>query len=119
MKIFYLLYFVLFLIITNSIAAIIQPLIPPAQAQFSPQQACLLPLEQMRREHGDLLKQAHHAAAEQHIVPAYQLGFCLDCHVTRNSQGKFPTADSNAHFCQSCHIFVGTKTTCFSCHPAQ
>jgi len=117
MKKINLLYFVLCVIITNSLADVFQTV--PSSRAFSPQQACLLPLEQMRRDHGDLLKQAHHAAAEQHIAPAYQLGACLDCHISKDSQGKFLTADSNTHFCQSCHVFVGTKITCFSCHPAQ
>lgn len=119
MKKTYLLYFSLFLIISNTLAEIIQPILPPARAQFSPQQACLLPHEQIRREHGTLLKQAHDVASLQHRAPNYHLGDCLDCHIYKNAAGKFPEIDSSAHFCQSCHLFVGTKIACFSCHPAQ
>lgn len=119
MKKTYLLYFSLFLIIVNSVAEIIQPILPPAKARFSPQQACLLPHEQIRREHGGLLKQSHDVATLQHGVPNYHLGDCLDCHIYKNAEGKFPAADSSAHFCQSCHLFVGTKIACFNCHPAQ
>jgi len=115
----YLLYFLMLLIIFNSIAALLQAELPPARAQFSPQQACLLPLAQIRREHGDLLKQSHYAAAVEHRAPTYYLEQCLDCHVIPNPQGKLPVVDSSAHFCQNCHIFVGTKITCFSCHAAQ
>lgn len=119
MKKTYLLYFSLFLIIANSLAAVIQTVLLPAQAQFSPQQACLLPLEQIRREHGDLLKQSHDAATLQHLAPSYHLGDCLDCHISKNAQGKFLAGNSSVHFCQRCHVFVGTRISCFNCHPAQ
>lgn len=119
MKKTYLLYFLLLFIMANSFAELMQPVLAPAHPPSSAQQHCLLPSDQMRREHGDLLKQAHDAATLQHTPPKYHLGDCLDCHIYKNTAGKFPAIDSNAHFCQACHLFVGTKIACFSCHPAQ
>lgn len=115
----YLLYSLLLLAISNSLAHLIKPELARARTQFSTQQACVLPLESIRREHGDLLKQAHQAATVEHTAPAYQLGLCLDCHVVPNPPNKRPIVDSSTHFCQSCHVFVGIKIACFSCHLAQ
>lgn len=103
-------------LISLTVLAVVKPELPAARAQFSAQQPCLLPVEIIRREHGSLLKQAHYAATVQQTTPHYYLVQCIACHVTPNSQGESPAPTSATHFCQSCHVFVGTTIECFSCH---
>ena len=47
----------------------------------------------------------------------HSLKNCIDCHITPNAQGQYARyANSEEHFCASCHSYAAVKIDCFQCH---
>ncbi len=80
---------------------------------------CLLPAEQMRRAHMDLLLHERRVAVREGIRnPQASLERCVTCHATHDAAGISLSANDPRHFCRACHDQVAVRVDCFSCHRA-
>jgi len=90
---------------------------PKAKQAANEQTQCVEPVDVMRRMHGSYLK--HHRDKTMHLgirTKQYSLVQCINCHVTENEQGEYPSIQSRNHFCNSCHEYAAVKLDCFQCH---
>lgn len=86
-------------------------------------ESCLLPSEQMRREHPDLLKHDRiqtlrigvRAKADGTMLDG-SLKQCVNCHAVKDESNKFVRIDNDQHFCVSCHKYAAVSIDCFQCH---
>lgn len=84
---------------------------------------CILPADQMRRTHPDLLGHQRTLTVHegQRGMPA-SLSGCVDCHAPRatttasSSAGTATAVNSPGGFCDSCHAYAAVKLDCFECH---
>lgn len=93
---------------------------PKAKENFSTEQACVEPIEVIRRNHGHFLK--HHRDDTMHHgirTPQHSLVACINCHVVPNSAGHYPTLEGTDHFCRNCHAYAAVTIDCFQCHASQ
>jgi hypothetical protein len=96
------------------------PTPPKAKTSVSATQACVEPLEVMRRAHGQFLKHHRKEAVHEGIrTKQHSLVGCIDCHVTPNAAGQYPTQEGNEHFCRSCHSYAAVTVDCFQCHASK
>lgn len=80
-------------------------------------ESCVRPVEEMRRDHMDLLKHKRDDTMHRGIrTTDASLAGCIDCHADRNESGEFVPVDAEGQFCQSCHADVAAKPDCFGCH---
>lgn len=88
------------------------PKIPAAKGAH-----CVRPREWMRKNHMTLLMQLRYAAVHEGIRHGREsLPGCMNCHVSRLANGKYPSVRSRKFFCNACHSYVGVRIDCFSCH---
>ena len=75
----------------------------------------------MRRQHGLLLKHYRHDTIRRGMrAQHYSLVACIDCHVTADESGNYPTVHHGSeHFCRSCHTYAAVNIDCFQCHTSQ
>ena len=89
--------------------------IPKAQRRFSEEQACVEPIEEMRANHMEyILDQRDVTVYEGIRTRQYSLVECINCHVSDAPDA--PRADSEKHFCNSCHTYTSVSIDCFQCH---
>jgi hypothetical protein len=91
---------------------------------------CILPADQMRRAHPDMLR--HQRTLTVHEgrrgMPA-SLSGCVDCHAphaataasgsapdTAGTATVLAAVNSPGGFCDSCHAYAAVKLDCFECH---
>jgi hypothetical protein len=78
---------------------------------------CVLPPEQMRRQHMDLLKHQRKVTVHEGVRGgpggAASLVGCIDCHASRSNDSVL---GSSQNFCQGCHSYAAVKLDCFECH---
>ncbi len=84
---------------------------------------CVLPSDEMRRMHPDLLKHdrilTHREGvrAQSDGKPlAGSLKGCINCHAIKDDNGQFVRIDNKQHFCVSCHQYAAVTIDCFQCH---
>ena len=78
---------------------------------------CIRDTEWMRRHHMQLLMHTRDAVVYDGIRdPDETLPGCMNCHLTRLADGSYPTVSSPQFVCNSCHLYAGVETDCFSCH---
>ena len=85
--------------------------------------SCVEPTSLMRRKHFELIKHQRDITVHQGIRKTkYSLSGCVDCHVAKDSHGKYiPVNGVNPEtgekqFCAGCHEYAGVELPCFSCH---
>jgi len=89
--------------------------IPEAQRRFSEEQGCVEPTEEMRTNHMEYILDQRDATMHEGIrTTQYSLNECINCHVSDAPDA--PRADSEKHFCNSCHTFASVSIDCFQCH---
>lgn len=89
--------------------------IPEAQRRFSAEQGCVEPTEEMRKNHMEYILDQRDATVHEGIrTRQYSLNECIDCHVSDAPDA--PRADSEKHFCNSCHTYASVSIDCFQCH---
>lgn len=94
--------------------------IPKAKEPVSDTQQCVEPLDIIRSTHGKLLKRQRDDTMRRGIrTERYSFVGCIDCHVTPNETGKYPSVDTPEHFCNSCHTYAAVHVDCFDCHAAK
>ncbi len=109
------------LLLSVAVNAIETPNPPKANKQFSTEQACVEPIEIMRRYHGNFLK--HHRNDTMHRgvrTTQHSLIECINCHVTADDDGNYPNIkEGSEHFCRSCHNYAAVTIDCFECHASK
>ena len=84
----------------------------PAQAE-----ACVEPVDVMRREHMNfLLHQRDATVLEGERGSKYSLTGCMDCHnpsADAETATRYPDPE---HFCAGCHLYASVRIDCFECH---
>ncbi len=80
--------------------------------------SCVLPGDQMRREHMKILKHRRDKTMYQGIRGGKRsLSACLSCHMVKDEKtGKPLTVASPKHFCRVCHDYAAVKVDCWECH---
>jgi hypothetical protein len=80
---------------------------------------CVAPVEEMRRNHMEMLKHQRDRSLRQGIrgEPA-SLNACIECHASKTSGSVLGAneAGTGSNFCESCHSYVAVKLDCFECH---
>ncbi len=109
------------LLLSVAVNAVETPNPPKANKQFSTEQACVEPIEIMRRYHGNFLK--HHRNDTVHSgvrTTQHSLIECINCHVTADDNGNYPDIKKDSeHFCRSCHNYAAVTIDCFECHASK
>ncbi len=78
---------------------------------------CVLPADQMRRQHMQILKHRRDETMYQGIRGGKRsLRACLNCHAVKGEDGKPVTIKSEKHFCRICHDYAAVKVDCWDCH---
>jgi hypothetical protein len=97
------------------------PELPKANKSFSSDQACVEPIDIIRRNHGDFLKHHRNKTMHQGIrTKQHSLVQCINCHVTSDEPGNYPSIhEGKEHFCRSCHVYAAVSIDCFQCHSSQ
>jgi len=91
------------------------PVIPMAQRRFSAEQGCVAPTAEMRVNHMEYILEQRDATVHEGIrTRQYSLQECISCHVSDAEDA--PRADSEEHFCNSCHVYAAVSIDCFQCH---
>ncbi|EDN71421.1 electron transport protein DsrJ [Beggiatoa sp. PS] len=93
---------------------------PKAKQNVSDTQKCVEPIEEIRSDHGHILK--HHRDETMHKgvrTKKHSLVGCIDCHVTTDQNGNYPSITSQEHFCRSCHTYAAVSIDCFQCHASK
>jgi hypothetical protein len=83
---------------------------------------CVLPREEIRKVHPDMLKHDRintmrkgiRSKADGTLLDG-SLKACINCHAIKKDD-KYLRIDNENHFCQSCHIYAGVSFDCFQCH---
>ena len=89
--------------------------IPEAQRRFSEEQGCVEPTAVMRSNHMEFILDQRDATMHEGIrTTQYSLNECINCHVSDAPDA--PRADSEKHFCNSCHTYASVSIDCFQCH---
>ena len=79
--------------------------------------ACIAPLDEMRRTHMSMLMQKRDKTVHEGIrTKTASLTECINCHATPDKNGEIARIDSSEHFCASCHIAASVTIDCFECH---
>ncbi len=77
---------------------------------------CIAPVEQMRRNHPDMLRHQRDRTVHEGIRGARaSLNACIRCHASRVNGSVLGTGEN---FCQGCHQYVAVRLDCFECHQA-
>lgn len=88
------------------------PAIPPAKGAH-----CVRPTQWMIKNHMKLLMRVRYEAVHEGIRHKDEsLTGCMNCHVSRLADGKYPSVTSKKFFCNACHEYAGVHIDCFSCH---
>ncbi len=75
--------------------------------------ACVAPVEDMRRNHMQMLLHQRDRTVHQGLrEPRFSLKGCVECHASRQT-GSVVGMEG---FCSSCHTFTSVKIDCFECH---
>ncbi len=80
--------------------------------------SCVLPGDQMRREHMKILMHRRDQTVYQGIRGGKaSFSACLTCHMVKDEKtGKPVTVASPKHFCRVCHDYAAVKVDCWECH---
>lgn len=89
------------------------PEIPKAKAGTQ----CVEDPKLMRTNHYDFMLHQRGETMHKGIRTAkHSLKGCIDCHVTKDDKGEYPSISSEKHFCSSCHTYAAVSVDCFQCH---
>lgn len=88
------------------------PTVPEAQGE-----ECVRPVEEMRRDHPDILAEGKREAVREGIRRDDQsLRACIECHVAPTEDRVSRGAEDDGHFCVNCHEYTAVSIDCFQCH---
>ena len=74
---------------------------------------CVAPVEEMRKNHMEMLKHTRDRTLRQGIRgEKASLNGCIDCHASKATG----TVLGKEGFCQECHSYAAVKLDCWDCH---
>ena len=79
--------------------------------------ACVEPLDVIRRDHMDFLN--HHRDQTTYLgirTKQHSLKNCIECHATKDDEGHWVSVSAPGQFCESCHSYAAVSMDCFQCH---
>ncbi|MCU7959549.1 MAG: hypothetical protein KZQ58_06030 [gamma proteobacterium symbiont of Bathyaustriella thionipta] len=80
-------------------------------------EACVEPTEFMRRNHMELILHQRNLTVHEGIrIKDDSLANCVDCHASRDAQGKAIAVNEEGQFCERCHEQAAVHLDCFQCH---
>jgi len=89
----------------------------PEPAKPAGAEACVEPVEVMRREHMNfLLHQRDETVLDGERGSKYSLVGCMDCHNPSDSAETAVRYPDPEHFCAGCHLYASVRIDCFECH---
>lgn len=89
----------------------------PQPAKPADADACVEPVDIMRREHMNfLLHQRDATVLDGERGNRYSLTGCLDCHNPSSSAETAVRYPDPEHFCAGCHLYASVRIDCFECH---
>ncbi|MCK5696686.1 MAG: hypothetical protein KAI02_00890 [Gammaproteobacteria bacterium] len=107
----------------SSVVASQDSLGPKITIQQTSGEKCILPPEEMRRQHPDLLKHDRIATLREGVRAKADGGKldgslkqCVNCHAIKDDSNKYVRIDNDQHFCVSCHKYAAVSIDCFQCH---
>jgi hypothetical protein len=84
---------------------------------------CVIPSDEMRRRHPDLLKHDRILTVREGVREqsdgkplAGSLKACINCHAIKDDKSQYVRIDNGQHFCVSCHKYAAVSIDCFQCH---
>jgi hypothetical protein len=79
-------------------------------------EACVAPVEEMRRDHMRMLFHQRDRTMREGIrTTRFSLKGCVDCHAA----AKTGSVLGEEGFCSSCHAYASVRIDCFECHSAE
>lgn len=92
------------------------PLIPKGMGE-----QCVAPVDEMRRNHMDMLKHQRDDTMHRGIRPKNEgsLKGCISCHAQKDDEGRYIPVNAPGQFCNACHSYAAVSTDCFQCHATQ
>lgn len=92
----------------------------PKAKEAAGENQCVEPVDVMRRQHMQFIKHQRDDTMRRGIrTTQYSLVGCIDCHVTPDTAGQYPSAKSEQHFCTACHSYAAVHIDCFQCHASK
>ena len=89
----------------------------PTPAKPAGADACVEPVDVMRREHMNfLLHQRDAAVIDGERDSKYSLVGCMDCHNPSDNADTAIRYPDPEHFCAGCHLYASVRIDCFECH---
>jgi predicted CXXCH cytochrome family protein len=89
----------------------------PEPAKPANADACVEPVEIMRREHMNyLMHQRDDTVLDGERDSKYSLVGCMDCHNPAESAQTAIRYPDPQHFCAGCHLYASVQIDCFECH---
>jgi len=89
----------------------------PEPAKPANANACVEPVETMRREHMNfLLHQRDETVLDGERDSKHSLVGCMDCHNPAESAETAIRYPDPQHFCAGCHLYASVQIDCFECH---
>lgn len=90
---------------------------PKAIAKVSEAQACVEPIDVIRRQHMEFIKHQRDETVHKGIrTTKHSLLECVNCHVTYDENQQPVSYKDERHFCSSCHQYAAVSIDCFQCH---
>jgi hypothetical protein len=75
---------------------------------------CVAPVEEMRRNHMEMLKHQRNRTMRMGERDAkVSLNGCIQCHASKTNGSVLGSRDN---FCETCHAFAAVKLDCWDCH---
>ena len=91
----------------------------PALVKAQRGDACVEPLPIIRRDHMKFLLHQRDDTVHEGIRGArHSLVGCIDCHASKDGEGRWVRIDAAGQFCASCHSYASVEIDCFECHAA-
>jgi hypothetical protein len=93
------------------------PVVPKAKAKATEEYGCVEPVKVMRKNHMKFLLHQRDETMHRGIrTRKYSLAECINCHITKQADGKYARFGDDKFFCSSCHNYASVKIDCFECH---
>jgi hypothetical protein len=90
--------------------------VPQPVVKIEKGEACVAPVEEMRRNHMKMLFHQRDRTMREGIrTTRFSLKGCVECHAAAKSGSVL----GEEGFCSSCHAYASVKIDCFECHSSE
>lgn len=103
-----------------ALGAAAQAGVPLPKIEKGQGEKCVEPVEDMRRDHMELIKHQRDLTMHQGIrTTKHSLVECVNCHAKADGKGGHQSVNAKGQFCADCHAYTGVKIDCFDCHASK